>query len=500
MRLGVVRNLAYSGAGALSSLLLFGLFVLAARELGDATFGLFSYALAFVFLFDYLADFGVSDIVIRELARAPREAPRYLANLLGYRTLLGLAVYGAILLAIHVVNDDPRAVRLVAILGLGFVLRPLLLTGRCFFRAFERWDLDAAVLTLDRLLLLLAGGTVVVVTRSPEALAWTFVAVRLVLAGVNLVLLRPLVRLGRPRLEWPFLMSLQRQALAIGGFQVVIGAATYVDAIMLEFWRPYEEIGWYSAAYRIYLGAAMLPATLLGVFAPRLARLFTTESPRAHQALAASVARFAWPAGVGLALLAAVGAPSWVHLAYGAEYAPAALPLAILGAGLLAVSASIFFNVVLISIDRQNRAFGIALAGLALNVAVNLVVIPRWGFVGAAAATLLSELLIVALFAAVLRRDYGRVPGLATLGKALLAAAAALPAVLLPGLEPALRALLAVALYLVVLALLGVPDAEERRRAGAWVGTLRRGRAGEPRPRNAEEREESLTHVPVGDA
>jgi O-antigen/teichoic acid export membrane protein len=466
----MIRNLLYSLGGGLSALLLFGLFLVAARELGETRFGLFSYALAFVFIFEYLADFGVTDITIREVARARESARRYLANTLGYRAFLALLVYAGILLAVRLVNDDPQAVRLVTILGLSFILRTLLLSVRCFYKAFERFDVDTGAVVLDRLLLFGLGSVVVLVTESPEALAWTFVAVRGVSSLAGLLLLRRVMPLARPHFDWPFIRELQRQGLAIGGFNVVMNAMTYIDVIMLKFWRSYAEIGWYSAAYRIYLGMAMLPSVLMVVFAPALARLFTAETLAPHRALSGSVFRLYWPAACGLVLVGVAGARTWIGLAYGAEYAPAVPAFQILMGGLGLIFLSVYFNTILISINCQRRALWIALGGLALNVAVNLLVIPRWGYLGAAAATLLAEALIVGLFALAVRSDYGTLPDAGALWRPLAALGAGAPFLLLSGIGEPLRVLLALAAYLVALAALGVPSAAERRMLLARLG------------------------------
>lgn len=459
----MIRNLFYSLAGALSALLLFALFIVAARALGDGPFGLFSYALSFVFLFEYLTDFGVSDIATREVARERGRARLYLANLLGYRTLLGVVVYGVIVVAVTVVSDDPRAERLVWILGISIVLRTFLNSARCVFRAFERFDLDALALTVDRLILFVVAAFVVWRTRSPEALAWTFVGVRVLSVAVTAVLVRRVVPVPPPALDWRFVATMQTHALAIGGFQVIVGAMTYLDAIMLEFWRPYEEIGWYSAAYRMYLGAAIMAPLIVGAFTPRLAQLAMQHPRTAHREVTERLFRLYWPLACAVTLFGVAGAPLWVELAYGAEYAPAAPAFQILTLGLMLVFVSVLFTQLMISIDRQGRTFPVVAAGLGLKVAANLFAIPRWGYIGAALASVVAEVLILGLFLTASRRDYRWSPRPVDVLRPLPGMVAA--ALLVQVLERPVLVELAAAAVVFGVGLLaaGIPDETERR-------------------------------------
>jgi O-antigen/teichoic acid export membrane protein len=129
---------------------------------------------------------------------------------------------------------------------------------------------------------------------------------------------------------------------------------------------------------------------------------------------------------LGAPLVAAglVLAPQIIELAGGEDFADAAEPLRILlAAGALAWVNGVF-GFALIARDRQASALWLNLAALTFNVALNFLLIPRYGIVVAAIVTVASELLILIGSYPLMRRWYGFFPVPRTLPPAFAAAAA----------------------------------------------------------------------------
>jgi O-antigen/teichoic acid export membrane protein len=113
-----------------------------------------------------------------------------------------------------------------------------------------------------------------------------------------------------------------------------------------------------------------------------------------------------------------------VELAAGEEFGDAATPLRILlAAGALAWVNGVF-GYALIAKERQMSALWLNLSALAFNVGLNLLLVPRYGIVVAAAVTVASEVLILAGSYVLMRRYFDFFPAPRTLVPALVAAAA----------------------------------------------------------------------------
>jgi len=141
-KISLVRNTFYSTLIFFSNLFLLGLLILGGRYLGDVNYGIFTFALAFAFIFEIFTDLGVSDFSQREVARDKKLAVPYFGNLLLWKSLLSMGVFIALVLTINLLKSSPETRLAVYLLGFAAILRSFKVTCRSFFRAFERFDMD----------------------------------------------------------------------------------------------------------------------------------------------------------------------------------------------------------------------------------------------------------------------------------------------------------------------------------------------------------------------
>jgi O-antigen/teichoic acid export membrane protein len=154
-----------------------------------------------------------------------------------------------------------------------------------------------------------------------------------------------------------------------------------------------EAVGFYSAAYKPVMFAI---AALAVFYASFLASYSAAQQRDAEQLFRRSVL-LALGLAVPGALAVTIGAGAAVDLIYGDAYGPAAGALAILiwSVPLLAVSGA--YASALIAAGRQNRLMTNNVIGAFVNVLLNIAVVPVAGIEGAAAVTLVSEALVLAL-------------------------------------------------------------------------------------------------------
>jgi len=193
---------------------------------------------------------------------------------------------------------------------------------------------------------------------------------------------------------------------------------------MLEAMRPGDDVGYYVAAARLMVMGLAVAAVFRSVFSPVLTRL-TGDAPARREAGRHHAGAVAAIGGLG-ALLGFVLAPDILTVVYGAAFAPAATVFRILMANLLFAFAVEIFHTQLVAWRLQTAQMWIMVAGALVNVALNLVLIPRFGMEGAGIATLISTLLVLVLASVTLARA-GFELHLAAMAKAgMLAAAVAL--------------------------------------------------------------------------
>ncbi len=172
---------------------------------------------------------------------------------------------------------------------------------------------------------------------------------------------------------------------------------------MLGLMRGDGETGWYNAAYRLYEGFSHIPSVISFALTPRLARYFVTDR-HLHRRLAWGGLAGAAAAAAATSAAAVTLAPQLVTVCFGSSYLPSAPALRILAVGFVVAFPLAVLHAVAMSVNAERSLLVTASVGCAANVLLNLVLIPRFGMHGAAAATVAGELISLGVLAALLVR------------------------------------------------------------------------------------------------
>lgn len=272
-----------------------------------------------------------------------------------------------------------------------------------------------------------------------------------------LLLLLWLARRGfpiRPRLDWATARPVFASTWPLVP-SALLGLIMFnADLILLRVFRDTATVGYYAAAYTLVSFLINLGGTYRHSLVPTLARL--GDDPAGQHRLYGSamllVFSLAFPAAIGGFLVA----EPLIITAFGAEYAPAAGALALL---VLSVPLGLLREVAtgaLLAHSRERQVLTLAAWPAAINLALNLLLIPALGIAGAATATILTEATRLAFALALVRPLGFRLDAFRRLWPPLLAGAAM--AGLLLAVRPATlwtAIPLGAAAYLATLGLLG---------------------------------------------
>jgi O-antigen/teichoic acid export membrane protein len=386
----------FATLSAASAGLLLLLSALITQTLGEDVFGRFSWALRFAMLGEALMDFGVHQITIRSIARDRSQVSRLLHNSLALKAVSGAAMFVAMgAVALFATSDADLRMACLVMLVVA-ILRSYLLTIRGVLQGLERFGQDCVIVVGDRVLVLLIAGLALHYGAGLVGLVTAFLAARVVAVGGGLLLARAHADGVRLSFDTALWRDLQRRALPIGMFLVVLNFYSYIDTLMLGVMSTFTDTGLYGNAYNVYEGLSYAPAVLSAVLTPRLSHLWSVDRKR-HLRLARL--------GVGAAAALALGValPVWflsgplLVLVFGPEAAGAVTALHVLLAGLAFVFVIWILHAVALSVFQERLLLKTTAIGAVLNVALNLYLIPRHGRDGAALATVLGELLTMLL-------------------------------------------------------------------------------------------------------
>jgi O-antigen/teichoic acid export membrane protein len=243
-----------------------------------------------------------------------------------------------------------------------------------------------------------------------------------------------------------------------------------IDVPILDALRGDYETGLYGAAYKPFEALLFVPVSMLSVVFPVLA----VYHRRAEGQLVWAVGRFykallllGWPLTVGTFILVGAFQPLY-------QYPQSAYALRILALGIVFMFVCNTFIGALNAIDRQLTFTWAALASMVVNIALNLALIPPFGYLGASAATVLTEVALFAFGWYLTARHLTRVPVLALSWRCLLAGlvmgAALFPLQGVHGPMTILVILAGALVYGLALLLLGALDPDEVRMLRRAVG------------------------------
>lgn len=381
--------------------------IVAARRLNADAFGVMAFAMATGWLLAVGTDAGLSMHLAREAARDRTGARRLLVEIVSLR--LGLAFVAATMAVALAPALVPRHWRVQFVLVVMAQLAGAVVeTIAHYFRGVQRSEIEAAIHSAQRLVTLVAALAVLWWWRRLDylgiallvpAIAALLVSM-LVANAVSARLKADMTRAGTsgpghtPAALTPTIFL--RDVLPLGAGVLISALYFRIDIYFIQQWHGFQPVGGYNAVFRLIEALRLLPAAVLAVTFPLLVQAADT------QVLRGIAGRLA-VAGTALAVVCAAGAPFIVPMIYGDTYAYASTAFSILALALPLLFLNYALTHQVIAWDGQRAYLLIAALALAGNVMANLLLVPTRGIVGAAVATVLTEIIVTAGCAYVLR-------------------------------------------------------------------------------------------------
>jgi O-antigen/teichoic acid export membrane protein len=378
-------------------------------------FGEMQTAVTYVGLVGTLTDLGFSALYVREGARHTNELARYWNNVASLKVAGAAIGLPLIFAALYIAGVRSLLWPCFAIL----VLSGYQLLLRNTLYALQRLTFEIIEIIPETLIvfaLVLVGVHIQADTGFflwAYAISYGFACVYFGTVLLAMGVLRPGLQF-EPRL----LLSWVRVAVPLGITFVITTVYFKVDVPILQRFRPYSEVGYYTFAYKPFESLLFIPFALRSVVFPVLS-LYHRRSPERVLPLCEKFFKalviLGWPITVGVFLLAPQF-NSLLNLYSGSEPA-----LQILSLAIVFMFADNTFAATLNAIDKQNVFAFVAMVGLVINVGVNLIVIPRYGYLGASWAVVVTEAALVVVGWIVLRAQLGAIRAVSTSWKAIVA-------------------------------------------------------------------------------
>jgi O-antigen/teichoic acid export membrane protein len=366
--------------------------IVLANALGPTRYGQYTTLIAYSALVSVVADLGFNPLYTREAARNSKELGRYLGTLLVLKVVLAAAALVVLAVALQIGA------------GLGSLILPgaALLAATAYanlvrntFYAVGRAEFDAIAIIAE---IAIQAATILYGAHAHASVGfyvWGYTASFVFTTAYSLAVIR-IFRLGRVQLG--FDMQLVRRwlplALPFGLTFFLTNLYFRADVPILQHFRSFAEVGWYTFAYKPFEALQFVPLAIQVVVYPLLGVYFVSDPNRlrlAYRRFFKVLVLLGWPLTVGTFVL--VHPIGRVFRLY-SESEPS---LRILALAIVFLFANSAFYAMLNAINRQHLNMWATGLAAAINIALNLILIPFYGYLAASATTVVTEAALCSL-------------------------------------------------------------------------------------------------------
>ncbi|MEK7581458.1 MAG: flippase [Patescibacteria group bacterium] len=373
--------------------------LLIGRSLGPAGYGEFTKIFVFIGYFYTFADFGFNAIYVKISSR--KDIREFLPYLIGMRLVLAIILAGSAIVISQILPYNKE-------LGLGFtpqvkfgiliasatiITQALFTSSNAFFQKKLRYDLSVIAAVAGTLVILLL--TSITSVFAPTIYLYT---VSYIFGGLTFVIVAFFIIYKYfkapiyPSFSISHTKSFLKDAWPIGTALILNLVYFRTDVFILAYTRPPQEVGLYGLAYQFFEAALSIPIFFTNALYPLLTGLYAQDKPE-YQKQIKRWLQILTVVSIFLSL-GLIIASYLIPPLFGARFNGSQMALVILALGMPFFFISALLWHILIIKNRQKQLIAIYAVGAVVNLLLNLLLIPKYGFLAAAIVTIFSESLI----------------------------------------------------------------------------------------------------------
>ena len=377
----------------------FGMTIWLANYLGPSDFGLFNYALSFVMLFSVFSSSALDKLIPKDVVMYNEKEELIVSTTLRLRLIGSFLMIMLSMLIIYLYKpNDKLLIMMVFILSTGFIFKSFEVI-KFWFEAKVKSLYSSIAQTIALVLSTLIKIYLIYFNYPVEYFAMAIAMEYLFLSVLLLYMYNKFVKL-KTLFDNSYI---EMKRILINAFPLILASALYtvytkIDQIMIENIISIEAVGLYAAATKISEGWFFIPAIIATSFYPAILASKKNgnivQYKKRIQHLLNIMVLISVIVGIGITIIS----EELINFLYSESYSSSYLVLIIhIWGGLFVAMSGIVYRV-LIAEDLQKYSFYRGLVGLFVNIGLNYILIPKYGIIGAAVATLVSQFFALYLF------------------------------------------------------------------------------------------------------
>jgi O-antigen/teichoic acid export membrane protein len=399
------------------------LIIYISRTLGTMGLGEYTAIINFTFFFEIFAKLGLHHLIVRDIAIDRSRSETYFTVSLVIGFICSLIAFLLLFLFLKAMAYPAGIDIGIKILSFSIVFVVLADYWQAILEGLQRMEFKALTSIMDVLIRVILGISVIYLGFGIPGLIWTMVAAR---AFICLLSLFILIKLGiklNMKLNIPVCISLLKQTATFLFISIVTTAYWRIDVLILSKMKGAVDTGYYSAAYRIMEVLKGLFYSYIASLFPIIASSFAISKDSFKRRCVLSVKYLfllTFPIAIGTTILSR----NIILLVYGKEFLDSTGVMQILIWTMCLFPIALVFARALVASNNQRFDLLCNVLALVFNVSLNLLLIPRFSYIGSAIATSLSICFFLSLQAFFVTKILFRIEFLKILTKPFLAGCA----------------------------------------------------------------------------
>lgn len=400
----IIKNISsLLGAQIISTLLRTVLLIYIARVLGNEIFGKYSFIISLTAMFLIISDFGIKGLAIRDVSRNTSSVSKYLENIIILKLLFSLISVFIFILVVTLLDMPQDTTRASYIFAGGLFFQSISHAFRWVFHALQTMELEALQRVAERVIILILSVWLLSQGFGLIALSFVFLFTQIGIFCLSAFFVIRKTKIHKVKIDLPFCKYIMKTAVFFALYEVLWMIYFKIDIVMLGKFKGEIEVGWYNAAYIIVNAIAFISMISMQAIFPVLSSFYKNNKNKFKETVE-RLFRYLLLIVLLIIPIIFVFSDKIINLLYGSGYSQSITALRILIFVLIFLFPVTLFIHTLAASNRHKKLALISFTGVIVNVLLNYIFIPRFSYIGAGIATIITEIVVCLLLYAALSK------------------------------------------------------------------------------------------------
>jgi len=368
------------------------------NTIGTEQYGFYFSLFNFSLILNILLDVGITNFNNRNISQNNQLATKHFSNIIILKVLLSIIYFIISLIAAYFIGYDWSQIQLLIFLLFNQFLLSFILYLRSNISALQYFTIDSLVSVLDRVLMIIIIGVLLWgnITDKPFQIEW-FVygqtAAYLLTAFIVFIIVLSKLEFKRLHFDWTFFVVFIKQSYPYALLILLMTFYYRIDSVMIERLLPDGKIqaGIYAQSFRILDAISMFAFLFASLLLPMFSRMIK-QKQSVNELIQLALMLILTPAII-IAVSSYFFKTDIISLLYHDTPYASSVVFSILMFSFIFISISYIYGTLLTANGSMKALNIMAAGGMIINITLNFILIPVYKAPGAAAASLITQIL-----------------------------------------------------------------------------------------------------------